>query len=414
MKEVWDNTMGRANLTFDKKSFVWPIYEAIRAQGIADEEINKGYRAYNYQHERIEIDGKKLWKGKNELRDVGGDLTDLEVLEYAFDNYKRYKDLILKATGYDAPWDLQGRLSDPIGKIVTDAKGNARQAIRRLFDYFYNDISGIRFCDFQKCQFESSAAETLERQCGDSSEGAWLLGGMLYAMRERIPELEFSFTRVAFKPQNPIPTYLNHDAIAVYLKDGTRILDPKHGDINMLGLYKTLKADRLEISPRQAFAHYLNNMAWEYADAGEHSKAIEIAQIARLIDPTDPESLAIHGFALHSRDGNDVYTEALELMADAWKENKDNPIYHRLLGKLALNIPTKQQLKMAETMFKRITDRDDQDYDAYFGLGIVMIFTGRDSEARRCFLRALEIKPDFKMARMYLQEVELKLKENGQ
>jgi tetratricopeptide (TPR) repeat protein len=409
MKEVWDNTMGRANLTFDSKSFVWPIYEAIRAQGIADEEINKGYRAYNYQYERIEIDGKKLWKGKNELYDVGGDLTDLEVLEYAFDNYQKYRDVIKKTTGHYAPWDWQGQmhahLVSKIGEIIASTESDPWTAVDTLFDYFHHDSNGgIDFYRFGRCEKESSALEAYGAQCGNGSEGTWIFGGMLAVLQEHIP-MRIDFLRVAFNPERPLPAMLNHMAVAVTIDGKTKIDDPAHGDINIGSLYERTRSHSVYITPRQAFAHFFSLRAKDMAFEGDARRALSVAAMAERIDPANPDAKAAKGYAMNRFYGNNKIAESYSAFREAWKLNKQNTEYCLALGRAALQAECKSCLKVAEIALSRVINLNKSIAEAYFLLGVTRLRQNNLNQARKCFIVTLKKNPAHKEAIIYLDRV---------
>ena len=73
-------------------------------------------------------------------------------------------------------------------------------------------------------------------------------------------------------------------------------------------------------------------------------------------------------------------------------------IFHR-----ASNYLEKNELDRAAKAFRSVLLMDPDHYKALTGLGRCLVGIGMHAEARKCFERALEIKPDYAQARINLE-----------
>jgi protein O-GlcNAc transferase len=69
----------------------------------------------------------------------------------------------------------------------------------------------------------------------------------------------------------------------------------------------------------------------------------------------------------------------------------------------ALNYLDRNELDRAARAFRSVLLLDPSHYEALTGLGRCLAETGMREEARKCFEKALEIKPDYAQARVNLE-----------
>lgn len=385
------------------------ICRTLIRRGLSKRELNRGYRWYQHAAQRVQFDGIERLIGDERTSAAGGAIEEAECWEALFARYTRFRKIVRREALTLAPWDWRGKppaaLRKRIDAIAQESQKDPWKAVDRLFDHFSKPANdGFGFFHNGHCSDATDATAGYRKRCGNTPTGVWILGAMLTLLQQRIPEIHFQYLRVAFHPQNPIPTFFNHLAIEVTVGERSSIFDPEHGDMNIADLYERLHAGVHRMTDREAFAMHLCHVARERIEQKRYDEAIELAQIARRIDPASPETYFIEGVALEKRGGTLFYLRALGLLGEAWERNKENNEYQRTIGKLALKYPTKKQTELAFHMFRRILELSPKDYDAHFGMGMVLMQREQYDAAAKSFATAYAINPTFRPAKILLDE----------
>jgi len=104
--------VGQFKLEFGSDSPAWRFYEALRAEGRSDPEIDHGYHRLDYR--KPGPDGVLVNQRESH--------EEREVLEHVTDRYERYRRLIESYTGYPLSWviddpAIKARVAEAIGRI---------------------------------------------------------------------------------------------------------------------------------------------------------------------------------------------------------------------------------------------------------------------------------------------------------
>ena len=402
--------MGKGNLKIDKNSLAWPLYQAMKADGISDDEINRGYRAINYKAGKIFRDDREWATPANELRDIGEDLTEPEVLEYAFDNYGKYRNVIKDVTGHLAPWDFQGRMSTELEKkidgIVSAAGDDPWKAIDGLFTFLRSsENEGLGFEKAADCPIESDAIEAHRMRCGLCTEQSWLLGAMILdRVTSRFPDLKVGWLQGAYVSSNFIPTKLNHAAMSVQFGGRRQIVDPAHGQADNTKLLDALFF--FEQSPRQAFAAYLSQRSFEMARMGMGPTAFPMIDMAERIDPENASILHNHGVILMNIGGPLRALEASNKLERAIDLSPEDPRSYFSLGSHifrygAPHLSSKKSkflneklgkkfVKSAIKCFRKVIELEPDHIKAHFGLGKALVLMKEFAEAKPHLINAVD------------------------
>jgi tetratricopeptide (TPR) repeat protein len=152
-------------------------------------------------------------------------------------------------------------------------------------------------------------------------------------------------------------------------------------------LYEILKKKRdqssFAVEPRAGLAYL-------YSLAGQYPQALNELRSALSQNPDEIPILYLYAEILHHEEGK--YKTALEFARKAWKNNRKNP--HILLV-LAKNHLALGEYDRARIHLEDITDnpRDLNSEEPFYYLGVAHEKLGELEEARKQWLRALEISP---------------------
>ncbi len=314
--------------TFDSTSFVWPIYRALKENGIDDGAMNDGYHAFIYCKEHRLIHGRSFCVPSNPRLDVGGPLTELDVLEYAFDRYLRYRDVIEPTIETDAPWWSPSFLPKHLHVLEQD--------------------------NIVDCVIEACASEAIEKRCGACTEYAWISAAHLINM-----QIDYQFMLTSLSDGDANPAWLNHMAI--------RFRDER--DVEQWMSHRSTLEDWshfLSITPRQAFACYLSSRGADLLLANSFDEARRSLKLAQLLDPTNADIENNFG-VLVERSGGDIEI-AISRYLQAYSRNPDHPAYAVSLGRAYM---TKGDHAAAKRVLMRALSQRPHDDAALALLGLI-------------------------------------------
>ena len=163
--------------------------------------------------------------------------------------------------------------------------------------------------------------------------------------------------------------------------------------------------DDNEGSPRSAdaFSTFDSTSLVEKADAalesGDLQKALAIYSEANIKEPNSAETLFKMGYTLGLQDRDD---EALDYYKEALELDSDNTFVHQAMASIYRK---NSEYASAKLHLNALVDLDDLNPITYYNYGNLYADTDHIEEAKRMYLRALELNPDFDEAKEELEKL---------
>lgn len=264
----------------------------------------------------------------------------------------------------------------------------------------------------------SESIIVLERaiKLGDNSPQVSYILGLAYEQKGRLNEAEASYRRAAelnpqfwdahvalaemYERQGALDKALNSYLLATALKAQPTLF-------NNIGRLYFLQGKRNEaiqyfqkaIKENPAFVTARQNLAIAYRATGELEKAAsEWNEIIKLQPDNFDAMLELADVFVDLK----RYDEALELCKKVIAKDSKKAAARVLVGYIYY---TRGELGLAWDEYRRATELDPKNPDAWNGLGAVYERQGKLQEAERCYQRALEVDPEHKAARENLERL---------
>jgi len=138
----------------------------------------------------------------------------------------------------------------------------------------------------------------------------------------------------------------------------------------------------------------------EALEGGDLQKALAIYSEANIKEPNSIETLFKMGYTLGLQDRDD---EALEYYKEALKLDKDNSYIHQAMASIYRK---NGEYASAKLHLNSLVELDDSNPITYYNYGNLYADMEHMEEAKRMYLKALELNPDFKEAKEELEKLQ--------
>ena len=138
----------------------------------------------------------------------------------------------------------------------------------------------------------------------------------------------------------------------------------------------------------------------EALEGGDLQKALAIYSEANIKEPNSTETLFKMGYTLGLQDRDD---EALEYYKEALKLDKDNSYIHQAMASIYRK---NGEYASAKLHLNSLVELDDSNPITYYNYGNLYADMEHMEEAKRMYLKALELNPDFKEAKEELEKLQ--------
>ena len=138
----------------------------------------------------------------------------------------------------------------------------------------------------------------------------------------------------------------------------------------------------------------------EALEGGDLQKALAIYSEANIKEPNSTETLFKMGYTLGLQDRDD---EALEYYKEALKLDKDNSYVHQAMASIYRK---NGEYASAKLHLNSLVELDDSNPITYYNYGNLYVDMKHIEEAKRMYLKALELNPDFKEAKEELEKLQ--------
>ena len=138
----------------------------------------------------------------------------------------------------------------------------------------------------------------------------------------------------------------------------------------------------------------------EALESGDLQKALAIYSEANIKEPNSTETLFKMGYTLGLQDRDD---EALEYYKEALKLDKDNSYVHQAMASIYRK---NGEYASAKLHLNSLVELDDSNPITYYNYGNLYADMEHMEEAKRMYLKALELNPDFKEAKEELEKLQ--------
>ena len=138
----------------------------------------------------------------------------------------------------------------------------------------------------------------------------------------------------------------------------------------------------------------------EALEGGDLQKALAIYSEANIKEPNSTETLFKMGYTLGLQDRDD---EALEYYKEALKLDKDNSYVHQAMASIYRK---NGEYASAKLHLNTLVELDGLNPITYYNYGNLYVDMKHIEEAKRMYLKALELNPDFKEAKEELEKLQ--------
>ncbi len=138
----------------------------------------------------------------------------------------------------------------------------------------------------------------------------------------------------------------------------------------------------------------------EALESGDLQKALAIYSEANIKEPNSTETLFKMGYTLGLQDRDD---EALEYYKEALKLDKDNSYVHQAMASIYRK---NGEYASAKLHLNTLVELDGLNPITYYNYGNLYVDMKHIEEAKRMYLKALELNPDFKEAKEELEKLQ--------
>jgi len=138
----------------------------------------------------------------------------------------------------------------------------------------------------------------------------------------------------------------------------------------------------------------------EALESGDLQKALAIYSEANIKEPNSTETLFKMGYTLGLQDRDD---EALEYYKEALKLDKDNSYVHQAMASIYRK---NGEYASAKLHLNTLVELDGLNPITYYNYGNLYADMEHIEEAKRMYLKALELNPDFKEAKEELEKLQ--------
>jgi len=300
----------------NSNSPLYPLYLKAKADGVTDKELDTGYPKTDYVNQTRTTVGQ------------GDGVEDRELLDYLLERDK-YQLEVRRATHYEIPWrldDMTKRRVDWAGdrfKALLAARGwqtgtdafNERLALA-LYVFVRSDkeisdrsarelekagLAGVgdyiekngglgaaKLVD-GKCALESTAAQALERGCGECTEKSYILYSVFRQAGLQAKLVTITPNHVISREYaTPLE---RHMAVALHLDRGRRIFDPSLRQSDAEPKYKKVGVYWLyELTPSEGLSAYYLNLGLSYHRQKQYIAALKQFRAALDITPDDSDA----------------------------------------------------------------------------------------------------------------------------
>jgi len=159
-------------------------------------------------------------------------------------------------------------------------------------------------------------------------------------------------------------------------------------------------------SPRSAdaFSTFDSSSLIEKGDdaleSGDLQKALAIYSEANIKEPSSADTLFKMGYTLSLQDRDD---EALDYYKEALGVESDNTFVHQAMASIYRK---NREFASAKLHLNALVDIDDSNPITYYNYGNLYADMDHVEEAKRMYLRALELNPDFDEAKEELEKLQ--------
>ena len=410
----------------------WALYRTLALSGATDAELDRGYYRTDYINRK-----------RSRVRAGDGMIEKKEVLEYALENYQKYRDAIRADLDMEVPWMLDdlnpetsfdALLRNKVGRTLRAIDRRLAAAGYRRGDGRYDELTAVSLYAFalasargtrpaaaiprkvaielgearldgvlsfvqeegglgradvrEDCRLESNALKALEMRCGRCSEDSKIL----YALfRMAGLDAHFVYGRIDYQSlEDPdlAPGFL-HFSVTLRAPGGRRrIFDLANRNSSAEPLYERELGWWFVGTNREILSLHYAGLCIQHVKISEPDNAIVACEKALQLDPDSFVALTNLGAAYAKKR---FYWQASQLYRRALAIEPGSAEAHYDLG--GVYYAAGEERRALQSLDRALELYPDF-ADAHNALGAIYLERGELDQAARHFGRARRIRPD--------------------